>query len=109
MHGTLPLLIALLVVGTECFTGWRPHERYTAARDWKTSLSVLVEPPRKGPSDEFASESDAPNLQPIRRLRRDKKEPLIAIVGRPNVVSSSKCPALVVFETPKLLTRWVTG
>lgn len=87
---THSFLVALLTVGSECFLISRERsERCVVARDWQTALSVLAEPPRKGPSEDFAPESESPNLQPIRRLRRDKKEPLIAIVGRPNVVSST--------------------
>ena len=83
----LPFLAALLAVGSDGFTGFTRHEGHAVVREWKTSLSVLAEPPRQGSSDQDVSESGSPQLQPIRRLRRDKKEPLIAIVGRPNVVS----------------------
>ena len=79
----LPFLTALFVVGTECFTRSTRQERVSVARKWKTFLSVLAEAPK----DQLSSDADAADLQPIRRLRRDKKEPLIAIVGRPNVVS----------------------
>ena len=76
----------------------------TSAVIHSTQLWVLADPPSKEGSDEemFFDEdelsfehdemqeeesSSAGVGQPIRRLRRDKKEPLIAVVGRPNVVS----------------------
>lgn len=67
-----------------------------------TQLGVLADPPSQGSEllfeeDDFSFEQQEEALQevsssattvgqPIRRLRRDKKEPLIAVVGRPNVV-----------------------
>jgi hypothetical protein len=87
---TLPVLVALIrTLGSDGFVPSQLEGRSIVTRDWKTHHSVLAEPPRKGQTDQlddFDSESDTSNLQPIRRLRRDKKEPLIAIVGRPNVV-----------------------
>ena len=40
---------------------------------------------RSGLLEEVNSSKGAPNQKPIRRQRRSKKVPLIAIVGRPNV------------------------
>lgn len=75
-----------------------------------TKLFVLADPPSQESEedimvfedeDEFDIEYEAStastttidvsalDLQPIRRLRRDKKEPLIAVVGRPNVGKSA--------------------
>lgn len=53
---------------------------------------MLADPPRRSADDvttDAGTEpwNQEPDLQPIRRMRRDKKEPLIAVVGRPNVVS----------------------
>ena len=85
MRNTAFLLLGtILVVGTECFTASPRHEQHAIS---KSSLFVLADPPHQDVSDHYSSGAGAPNLQPIRRLRRDKKEPLIAIVGRPNVVS----------------------
>ena len=71
-----------------------------AKKRWNLSSLMVVSEPRpfqgmmdQGMMDQdddnddvSSSNTNNNNLQPIRRLRRDKKEPLIAIVGRPNVV-----------------------
>lgn len=49
-------------------------------------LSSLLSSPSSSSTD---SANEAPLLQPIRRYNKNKKEPLIAIVGRPNVGKSA--------------------
>jgi hypothetical protein len=85
----LPLLFLLAIPAVESFL-FSPEQRSTVSRTWNSARSVLAEPPRKGPNNDGSAASESSDLlQPIRRLRRDKKEPLIAVVGRPNVVSEA--------------------
>lgn len=58
------------------------------ARLFYTSSSTTP-PPSELQFDEPSSSTTSSSQRPIRRLRRNKKEPLIAIVGRPNVGKSA--------------------
>ena len=63
-----------------------------------TIQNVLMEGYQGMDVDEFESEGEnepKPKQKPIRRQRRSKKIPLIAIVGRPNV---GKCCVFVICE-----------
>jgi len=52
-----------------------------------TQLFSTAEPPRKSTTP--ANSNTSPDQRPIRRRRLTKKEPLIAVVGRPNVGKSA--------------------
>jgi hypothetical protein len=91
---TLLLIASLLSISANCAFILVPGqlEAHTAFSRRNLSLFVVSEPPKSTTAvtrADVEDDGDVPssNLQPIRRLRRDKKEPLIAIVGRPNVVS----------------------
>lgn len=81
------LVLVLLVPSVGCFLLPQNSGNHFAAaprhQSSSTARFVLAENERI----ESASQPDTSSTQPIRRLRRDKKEPLIAVVGRPNVVS----------------------
>ena len=90
MKSIIFLLIATtLLLSVESFL--LPTQQKLSIVKSTTSRSVLADPPNKSGTAE-QQEGDSGNkdqLQPIRRLRRDKKEPLIAVVGRPNVGKSA--------------------
>ena len=71
-------------------SAFHQHESPTphAISQLQASISVLDQ----GLSSDFnddEEEEQAPTSKPIRRHRRSKKEPLIAVVGRPNVGKSA--------------------
>lgn len=107
------LAMLLGAVSVESFLVPRSATASVSSRTSSTQRWVLADPPSTGSNeeekmvweeeDEFTfgenddeEEEQAVSLsslsasagegQPIRRLRRDKREPLIAVVGRPNVV-----------------------
>ena len=86
MKSPARMIVAMTMLGLSVDSFLVPNPTSSAVS--KTELFVLADPPRKG-SEEMSVESESSDLQPIRRLRRDKKEPLIAVVGRPNVGKSA--------------------
>eukprot|EP00977_Amphora_coffeiformis_P011268 scaffold2716_cov179-Amphora_coffeaeformis.AAC.2 len=72
------LLLLLFVVGASCFS--IPSDVSISRRITLTRLSVAASPPES---------SSSSTSMPIRRWRRSKKEPIVAIVGRPNVGKSA--------------------
>ncbi|CAB9496745.1 GTPase Der [Seminavis robusta] len=84
-------LLALSSFSVEAFLPgsieWRSHTA-TASRRVSLARFVLADPP-SSTTTTTSSQKEEGGLPPIRRLRRDKKEPLIAIVGRPNVGKSA--------------------
>ncbi|GKY98525.1 hypothetical protein MPSEU_000809600 [Mayamaea pseudoterrestris] len=83
MRLSLCLLLAWSCAPVNSFLIYKPSR--TALASFETHLSYAL---ATSNNDDTPSLEQEP-LQPIRRLRKAKKEPLIAILGRPNVGKSA--------------------
>lgn len=76
--------LLLLIVGASCLS--IPTDVSRRQTTPLTRLAVAASPPESSSGSSTVSSSSS---MPIRRWRRDKKEPVVAIVGRPNVGKSA--------------------
>ena len=81
------------IVRTGSFVLMPVETRRVAQMDFLLARHATLATPHSQEQQQHEHHQDTP-LQPIRRLKRAKKEPLVAVVGRPNVGKSALCNRL---------------